>query len=419
MVLIVRGSREAPLAAALDGHPDLTVVRRCADLAEGLAAVEAGHGTVVVISEQPDLDRDVMARFAAAGAVVVGAPSTVDAADHLRALGIDDVISPGGDAVDAATAVLAALDRGRPVPPVPPVRPDIERRGAIVAVWGPTGAPGRTTVAVNLAAELASAGAETLCVDADTYGGAVTHALGLLDEAPGIAALARASRNGALGDDVVRRYALEAAPRLRVLGGLGRPERWPELSRPALDPVWSLLRRHAEAIVIDCGFSLEEDERLSYDTRAPQRNAATLSALAAADIVIAVGRAEPLGIQRLVQGLSALDDSNVAAEARRVVVVTRVRTSVGGPRPAQAVADALRRFSGVREVWPVPEDGRACDAATLSGRALRECRPRSPATRAVAALATEVRRMMGQPRDDRGHRDTVAQIRHAAVGVTD
>jgi hypothetical protein len=40
-------------------------------------------------------------------------------------------------------------------------------------VWGPTGGPGRTTVAVNLAFEAAAIGGEVLLVDADTYGGAV------------------------------------------------------------------------------------------------------------------------------------------------------------------------------------------------------------------------------------------------------
>ena len=47
---------------------------------------------------------------------------------------------------------------------------------ALLAVWGPKGAPGRTTVAVNLAFEAAPLVGEVLLVDADTYGGAVAHA---------------------------------------------------------------------------------------------------------------------------------------------------------------------------------------------------------------------------------------------------
>ncbi len=225
-------------------------------------------------------------------------------------------------------------------------------------------------------------------MDADTYGGAVAQALGLLDEAPGIAALARASLQGTLGEDTVRRHALEASPGLRVLSGITRPDRWPELSPAALEPVWELLRLTAAVTVVDCAFSLERDEELQYDTRAPQRNGATLSALAAADVVVAVGSAEPLGIQRLVHGLAELDQVAPAETTPRVVVVNRVRASVAGDRPREAVADALRRYSGVEKTWTVGWDPRACDAATLAGQALGERAPRSAARKSIQAIAS-------------------------------
>ena len=62
----------------------------------------------------------------------------------------------------------------------------------------PTGAPGRTTVAVGVATELAAAGTPTLLADADVYGGVVAQVLGFLDEAPGLAAAARLANNGQL-----------------------------------------------------------------------------------------------------------------------------------------------------------------------------------------------------------------------------
>ena len=61
------------------------------------------------------------------------------------------------------------------------------RTGSVVAVWGPTGAPGRTTAAVGIADEAARLGASTLLVDADVYGGVIAQVLGLLDESPGLA----------------------------------------------------------------------------------------------------------------------------------------------------------------------------------------------------------------------------------------
>jgi Mrp family chromosome partitioning ATPase len=81
--------------------------------------------------------------------------------------------------VDRARAALAAEPAADEEPPAPsqvPTQPDGSGRRILAAVWGPKGAPGRTTVAVNLAFETAAAGGEVLLVDADTYGGAVAHA---------------------------------------------------------------------------------------------------------------------------------------------------------------------------------------------------------------------------------------------------
>ena len=58
----------------------------------------------------------------------------------------------------------------------------------LLAVWGPTGAPGRTTVAINVASELAELGQSVLLIDADSYGGAIAPTLGLIDDAAGFAA---------------------------------------------------------------------------------------------------------------------------------------------------------------------------------------------------------------------------------------
>jgi len=397
VLIAVRGARESAIAAIVGAAPGLKVARRCADLSEALAAAHAGVGAVVLVSEQPHLHRGTVADFAAAGVVVVGVPSGADAADHLRGLGIDDLVPTDADADSLAAVVTGAARRApdrdfaasaSPIPAVAPVT-----RGAVIAVWGPAGAPGRTTLAAAMAHDLAQHEGVIL-VDVDTYGGAVAQTLGLLDEAPGIAALARASLHGTLTDETVARHALAVSPGLRVLSGITRPDRWPELSPSALEPVWELLRKHAAVTIIDCASPLESDEELQYDTRAPQRNGATLSALAAADVVVAIGSAEPVGLQRLVHGLAALEAVVPEATTPRLVVVNRVRASVAGVRPREAIADALLRYSGVQKVWMVGWDPRACDAAALAGQALGERAPRSAARRGMQAVAMAARAMV-------------------------
>jgi Flp pilus assembly CpaE family ATPase len=76
-----------------------------------------------------------------------------------------------------------------------------------------------------------------------------------------------------------------------------------------------------------------------------------------------------------------------------MVVVNRVRPSVAGVRPREAVADALLRYSGVQKVWTVGWDPRACDAAALAGQALGERAPRSAARKGMQAVALAARAM--------------------------
>src|SRR6266511_2889737 len=92
------------------------------------------------------------------------------------------------------TARAVATEHGE----VEPAADAVEHRNALVVVWGPKGAPGRTTVAVNLAFEALPFTGETLLVDADTYGGSISQTLGFLDEHPGLAWAARLASRGEL-----------------------------------------------------------------------------------------------------------------------------------------------------------------------------------------------------------------------------
>jgi MinD-like ATPase involved in chromosome partitioning or flagellar assembly/DNA-binding NarL/FixJ family response regulator len=400
---------EAELVAALDAPgTGVLVVRRCADLAEVTALAIAGVGRVVVLgSGLPGVDRAALARLRAAGSRVVLLAQAHDLA-RCSALGAEAVLeieAPVEAVVRATQAAAREAERQPPslagderqsaagpaqpsAAPSPDVTRQAQRRpGRLLAVWGPHGSPGRTTIAVNLAAELAALGEQALLVDADTWGGCVGQTLGLLDESPGLAAAARSAANGTLDAPELSRLCPVVEPGLRVLTGLTRPDRWRELAPTGLDMVWETARTVADWGVVDCGFSLEDDGGAGFEAMlGPRRNGATLSALAAADVVLVVGAAEPVGIQRLVQGLTDLGDLGIPV-ARRLVVVNRVRASAAGPRPEQAVSEALVRYAGVPDPVLVPDDRVAVDRAMLEGVTLRATAPSSPARLAIARLA--------------------------------
>jgi len=261
-------------------------------------------------------------------------------------------------------------------------------RGIVVAVWGPGGAPGRTSVAIALAGELAALGVSVVLADADTHGAAVAPSLGLLDEAPGFAAACRLAGGGALTASELDRVASSHRGGFRVLTGIGRPARWPELTGERIAGVLDAVRAWAEVTVVDVAASLEQDEELVSDLAAPRRNAATVEVLARADRVIALGAADPVGLARFLRGHAELLE-HVAPE-RVSVVITKVRSGTVGLDPAGQVRSTLERFGGVTPAHLIPWDPASFDAALLSGRSLPEVAPRSPARAVIRRLAAEL-----------------------------
>ncbi|HEV2088110.1 MAG TPA: hypothetical protein VGR21_07345, partial [Cryptosporangiaceae bacterium] len=386
---------EADLVAALEGNEHgVTVVRRCVDVADLLAAAASGTARAVVLSaDLRRLDRAVLAQLGTARVGVVGLvePGDEDAERRLRQLGVVHVLPADAappvvaEALHAAItavpgrAVLAAPADPRSALPqlgtAPLDFPGMPGNGVVIAVWGPTGAPGRTTVAVGLADEAARLGVSTLLVDADTYGGVIAQVLGLLDESPGLAAAARLDNNGQLDVAALARLARALMPTLRVLTGISRADRWTELRPDSVRGVLERARGLAALTVVDCGFCLEQDEELAYDTMAPRRNGATLAALEAADVVLAVGSADPIGVQRLVRGLAALAEVLPGVTPR--VIVNRLRDGVVPGDPRREMAAALHRFAGVNHIEALPYDQTALDRALATGRTLAEAAPSS------------------------------------------
>ena len=403
---------EAGLVAAFrGGEQGVQVVRRSVDLAELLAAAAAGVvRAALVSSELRGLDRDTLTRCAVSGvAVVAVSAGGPDDLRRLQSLGVRQVIAAGTSADEVAAALVRAASNSpqlapydvadplsalpAPSPPGDETAAEMTGDGRVVAVWGPTGAPGRTSLAVGVAAELAELGVPTLLIDADPYGGVVAQMLGLLDESPGIAAACRLANSGMLDADALAGLALQVRPGLRVLTGISRADRWPELRASGVDDVLRIARQLAAVVVVDCGFCLERDEELSFDTAAPRRNGATLTTLAAADTVLTVAAADPIGLQRFVRAVGELLD--VVPTVLPVAVVNKVRAAaVGGGDPEREIAAALDRFAGLSGVRFVPMDAAAYDAALATGRLLVEAAPHSPARLALQSIAAG---LVGRP----------------------
>ena len=385
IVLCASGSDEVRIVhdLAMDRTRPARVVRRCADLTETLAVVTAGIGDVVLIDlSVRGLSRDAVATMLRSAAVIglrsrEGAEGTTVGLRHVL-----DADAPIEEILAAvSTAAAGEEEHAGWVQEPDDAAPGLE--GRLVAVWGPSGSPGRSTVATNLAAEAALAGHGTVLVDADTYGPSLSQLLGVLDETPGLVAAARAHDRDTLSEETLATLLPVVQPNLRLLSGIGVPGRWAELRRGAMDGVWGALRRRGELVVADIAAVLEEDEELSYDTAAPQRNAAALSTLEAADAVIAMVAADPVSITRLLRDQTRLEELGV--EELHVVV-----NRVGPPVPGDRIRELIASRMTVDSLHLLPDDPVACRTASWDGALLSEAAPRSALRRGLREIAASV-----------------------------
>ena len=389
LVVAAGAAWESTALGLLAERQGIFVLKRCVDLDDLLAAASAGQADVAVLgADTHGLDQaavDLLRKHSVRPVAVVPDGVGLDAA-RLRAtrIGIRTTVSESEltslpDAVLAGEAPSEAVvpdeehDEAVPAP---------DGGGRVLVVWGPAGAPGRTTLAAGMAAELARRGCRTTLVDADPYGGAVAQQLGILDEVSGLLAAARLTAGGMLPErfgSVLRTID----PHLAVVTGLPRADRWVEVRSGVVEHLLDVGRDHGH-VVVDTGFSLEHDPASDFGSR-PGRNQMTLGAIDAADEVVVVGNADPVGLSRLARGLVELRDLLSGAPVR--VVVNRMRATLGwSDKDIAGMVEGFTRLTGLHFL---PDDRAAVDRALVAGRTVVESGD-SALGRAIGDIADEL-----------------------------
>ena len=373
VVLLAAGAAwESPALADLEHHREVVVLKRCVDVDDLLASVTSGQADVAVVSlDAPGLDPASVVhlrRHSVRPVAVTEAPADdLDAREQAQRLGIRALVSVLDldrlaevvmTVEDVADTRERVSDDAAPVSDVP-----AGAAGRLVVVWGPAGAPGRTTVAINLAAEVARRGAPALLVDLDPYGGAVAQQLGILDEVSGLLSASRLAGAGTL-EARFGTVCRGVGDHLAVVTGLPRADRWREVRGAHVEHLLEVARTRGD-VVVDTGFSLEEDAGSDFGGR-PGRNTLTLAALDAADELVVVGGADPVGLARLARALVDLRDRGTGVPVR--VVVNRMRPSIGWSE--KDIAGMVEGFSRVAGLHFLPDDRVVVDKALVTGQAL-------------------------------------------------
>ncbi|MFD5215799.1 CpaE family protein [Microbacterium sp. NPDC058345] len=374
VVVAISGPEAAMLAADLELEGvDVTVVDPSTLAQTSLDGVSA----VLVEPTRIALTAELVRACDRAGArlIPIGAGDTRISARF----GLPDALAADTPAWRILEAVAAPAADPHPAP---------ERHSRVITVWGPHGSPGRSTVAVQLAVELARAGRRTALVDADSVAPSISLQLGLGDESPGLAAACRRAELGSLDPAELSRLASPvetSAGTIEVLGGLNRPSRWPELTARRLRSTLAVCRDWMDETVVDVAADFDEDDDPS-DPGAPARHAATASALLEADAVVGVLAADPLGVSRFLRGHAEL--RHLIGDTPLTVVANRVRPGPLGIDARGQVRRTLERFAGIEDIAFLPYDQRGADAAALHARPIADVAPRSHLVSAVRRVAS-------------------------------
>lgn len=333
--------------------------RRVSDIVELLALARPELADVVLVSSRfPQMNRDVALRIATAGVPCWGIVDRHDdsGARQCEQWGLPVLpVSPDSD-------VAALLTQARLPDPAP------RDLAPVIAVTGPPGSTGRTTVATNLAAQW---GSNVLLVDADPVAPAIAFHCGLPSGTPGLLGAARAVAVGRL-DPAALLSAASPWWGVAVLPGAPPGEAAGAVSAPG---IWEAAGGTGVPVIVDCGPDLG--------------GAQVHPALARATVVVSVASPTALGVRRWADGAHRLRESSAAP-------ITVVWNQVPGPRRrASGVMDGLARI--VAQVCPaatvagLPRDDAAVTRLDRRAVPLRKAAPRAPLTRALDGLASSLR----------------------------
>lgn len=358
--------RETLLATELDGDPAFDLAFRCVERPELLAAVRAGGlDAVLSVGVTPWFDFQCREEAVAAGVDLYGLAADPIEADILEVAGFT-VVRELNDVTRLTS--MSGIDG-------PP--PTAGASGKTIAIWGPKGAPGRTTVAIELASVLAQAEPSTLLVDCDLYGGDIAQLLGVTEELPGLVSLCRVAARGAMRDDDWMQQLRRVPGGPVLLPGLLRAELWGEVSAFGWTRLLEGARSAFRTMVLDVGFCLEPNRPGAEGTG---RNEVAVAAVESAEQVVAVVRADPIGIRSFLWSFT--DHADLLGSERCFVVLNKAR-----PGEEAEAARFIRRHLGRPPVAVIPDRPDHVVRAVWQGTPVVTSEPGSPISTAIRDLA--------------------------------
>jgi Flp pilus assembly CpaE family ATPase len=375
--------RERRLLPGLAETEDLRIVERCLSADQLLEAVANGRADVVLVAF--DLHRLGSSALADLDAAAIPRVMLVADAWDARWLATHGVVLPvdadvalvrrGIDAALHGESLVSQAERAAPeVEPTPTADAQPPAALSVIAVGSGPGSPGRTTVALNLAAALGAV-QPTILVDADMAGPSLAAQLDA-DPTRNIYMVAHAEPDAPWEWDRAIESEVQPLDRSRspyadVLCGVPKPDMRGRLTRRFIERLIDALQRRYRYVVVDVGSELLGPE-----------GAVHRAALALSQQVLLVCSADLVGLWRARTTLELLQTHLQVGTERVALVINRHDARFHHPR--RDIEWAL----GAATACVVPYDHAALQRALTSQRPL--VLGRGPATRALLDLAERV-----------------------------
>jgi MinD-like ATPase involved in chromosome partitioning or flagellar assembly len=224
----------------------------------------------------------------------------------------------------------------------------------VIAVTSPYGSTGKTTVAINIALELAAEKARVLLIDGDTQGPAVANHFLLSEQPAGLAAALRISNQQRFDLDQLERLSFQfQKTTLRIMpGSQGFPDQ--AIDEEAIQMLLDTARSGFDYTVIDLGCLSSSGDC--------KQDLLTGNIISLADRTILVCLADPIGIFRLLSSEGSIASLSSAPD----LVLNRVRNSVISSARRE-IGITLQRLSTLEPKAYLPDDPAQIDQAVRTG----------------------------------------------------
>ncbi len=234
----------------------------------------------------------------------------------------------------------------------------------VVSVFSPKGGTGKTTVAVNIAAALATSGRKAAIIDLNLECACVTLFLDMQAKDT-VAELSQ--ERGALTMEALRTYTVQHYTGLTVLAGPNSPEDSEFVQTRSIEAAIAVMRPYFDCIIIDLPSNFEEH---------------TLTAIENSNTVLMVLQPDIASVKAAHMAMTILNSLRMGEKAKFVYNKNAKSTFLG-------VKD-VKKALGREPDFVLPLDAQTADKCQCVGRPIVTEASRTPLARQLREIAKEV-----------------------------